>query len=272
MSDGNRKVNKGLLEELSTDVKVLSEKCQRDCEKNFWLNISYYVNEFNRIVNIGQKAQLTPCEGIEYITISKQVLDDRTIDQEKYKLGILYEVEAAASKLLARLSKQQDSIKGKTETTASGSTERPKGTIAQDWKAIEKEFGITKTSFGKKINFVSDKYKREVLFRDVEQAYALASSGFSKSAVILAGGVIEELLRLYLKYKNIKPKKDDFNAYILACEQTHLLKLGISRLSDSVRHFRNLVHLSKEKTKKHAISKSTAIGAVSSIFTIANDF
>ena len=32
------------------------------------------------------------------------------------------------------------------------------------------------------------------------------------------------------------------------------------------------VHLSAEKTKKYTISKSTAIGAVSSIFTIANDF
>ena len=51
-----------------------------------------------------------------------------------------------------------------------------------------------------------------------------------------------------------------------------LLKLAISRLSHSVRQFRNLVHLSAEKTEKYAISKATAIGAVTSIFTISNDF
>jgi hypothetical protein len=43
-------------------------------------------------------------------------------------------------------------------------------------------------------------------------------------------------------------------------------------LSDSAREFRNFVHLSKESTKKHSITKAAAKGAVSSIFTIANDF
>jgi len=94
----------------------------------------------------------------------------------------------------------------------------------------------------------------------------------SKPALILAGGVIEELLRLYLKHNKISPASNSFDAYIKACEQHKLLKSGISRLSDSVRHFRNLVHLSKEETKKHTISKATAKGAVASIFTIANDF
>lgn len=141
-----------------------------------------------------------------------------------------------------------------------------------DWGSIEDEFGETKRSFGKKINFVSDNFRREIPFRDVEQAFALASSGYSKPAVILAGGVIEELLRLYLESKQIKPIKNDFNAYIQTCEQHGLLKDSVSSLSDSVRQFRNLVHLSAEKTKKYTISKSTAKGAVASIFTIASDF
>jgi hypothetical protein len=140
------------------------------------------------------------------------------------------------------------------------------------WKAIESEFGITKTGFGRKINFITDAFKRTIIFRDVEQAFTLASSGFSKPAVILAGGVIEELLRLYLQYKQIKPIKDDFDGYIQTCQQKGLLEVGISRLSDSTRHFRNLVHLSKEKTKKDTTSKSKAKGAVASIFTIADDF
>lgn len=141
-----------------------------------------------------------------------------------------------------------------------------------NWKAIETEFGITKMGFGRKINFITDTFERTIIFRDVEQAFVLASSGFSKPAVILAGGVIEELLRLYLEYKHIKPIKDSFDGYIQTCQQKKLLEVGISRLSDSARHFRNLVHLSKEKTKRHTTSKSKAKGAVASIFTIANDF
>ena len=141
-----------------------------------------------------------------------------------------------------------------------------------NWEAIKNEYDITKRSFGKKINFVSDNYKREIIFRDVEHSFVLASLGFSKPAVILAGGVIEELLRLYLKHNHISPSSNSFDDYIKTCEHNGLLKSGISRLSDSVRHFRNLVHLSAEKTKTHTISKATAKGAVSSIFTIVNDF
>jgi len=144
--------------------------------------------------------------------------------------------------------------------------------VKGNWESIESEFGITKNSFGRRINFVSDGFRREIIFRDVEHAFMLASLGFSKPAVILAGGVIEELLRLFLEYKNISPIADSFDGYIKTCEDKGLLKTGISRLSDSVRHFRNLVHLSKEETKRHTISKSTAKGAVASIFTIANDF
>lgn len=147
--------------------------------------------------------------------------------------------------------------------------------LRTNWRDIESEFGVTKRSFGKRINFVKDPFKRTVIYRDVEQAFILGRSGFSKPAMILAGGVIEELLRLYLKQKGIspqKPLKKDFNGYIQTCEQKGLLKAGISHLSDSARYFRNLVHLSKEETKRHAISKSTAKGAVASIFTIVNDF
>jgi hypothetical protein len=140
------------------------------------------------------------------------------------------------------------------------------------WQEIEKDFDVSKKNFGKKINFVKDKYKRNVIFRDVEHSYLLACNGFSKPAVILAGGVIEELLRLYLDSKGVRIKSDSFNDYIKACESNGLLKLAIHKLSDSVRHFRNIVHLSKETSSKITISKATAKGAVSSIFTIANDF
>lgn len=138
------------------------------------------------------------------------------------------------------------------------------------WGDIENDYRETKRAFGKKINFVTDAFKRKVIFRDIEQAYYLANVGFSKPAIILAGGVIEELLRLYLKEKNIMPVKDDFDGYIKTCENNKLLKSAIHRLSDSIRQFRNFVHLKKE-TSVRQISTAAAKGAVASIFTIVND-
>lgn len=140
------------------------------------------------------------------------------------------------------------------------------------WRKIECEYGINKRTFGKKINFVSDNFRRKIIFRDVEHAFLLSSSGYSKPAVILAGSVIEELLRLYLAHKNITPRRNTFSEYIEACQQNRLTKKGIFSLSNSVRYFRNLVHLSAEKEKRYSLSKAKAKGAVASIFTIANDF
>ncbi len=140
------------------------------------------------------------------------------------------------------------------------------------WANIEKDYDITKRMFGKKIHFVNDNYKRKIIFRDIEHAFVLANLGFSKPAVILTGSIIEELLNLYLQYKKIKPKGDTFNSYIKACEFHGLLKFAIHRLTDSIRSFRNLVHLSNENSRNDTISKATAKAAFSSIFIIVNDF
>jgi len=177
-------------------------------------------------------------------------------------------------KTLHNISKK---IKENSQIKRSKSEEKAKGNMLMKsskeiWEAIRCEYDISKKEFGKKINFVSDPLKRKIIFRDIEHAFVLASQGFSKPAIILAGGVIEELLRLYLEHKNIKPKCEKFFAYIEACENNDLLKRGVSRLTDSIRDFRNLVHLENEKTKRHTISKPTAKGAVASIFIIANDF
>jgi hypothetical protein len=145
-------------------------------------------------------------------------------------------------------------------------------TVTDPWMDIEKEYGVSKRAYAKKINFVKDTFKKQVIFRDIEQAYLLAHYGFNKPSVVLAGGVIEELLRLYLAHKNCKPAKNNLDSYIKACEDNRLLKSAIHKLADSVRQFRNIVHLEMESSPKHTISKSTAKGAVSSVFTIANDF
>ena len=55
-------------------------------------------------------------------------------------------------------------------------------------------------------------------------------------------------------------------------EKHGLLKIGISKLSEPVHHFKNLVHLEKEKISKHTISEPIAKEAVTSIFTISIDF
>jgi hypothetical protein len=171
-------------------------------------------------------------------------------------------------------------IKEKSLTKQSKKGEEAEGTVPimpvkssrDSWQAIKSEYDISKRDFSKKINFVSDSFKRKIILRDVEHAFVLASQGFPKPAIILAGGVIEELLRQYLKHKDIQPKSKTFVDYIKACEDNSLLKRGVSRLTDSIRDFRNLVHLDNEETKRHTVSKATAKGAVASIFTIVNDF
>jgi hypothetical protein len=144
--------------------------------------------------------------------------------------------------------------------------------LATAWKDIKEEYGVSKREFGKKISFVKNQYTRDILFRDIAQAYMLAHSGFNKPAVIMAGSVLEELLRLYLESKGVNLQGNTLNGYIVLCEQQGLLKIGVSKLVDATRHFRNLVHLQNEKSNREAISQPTAKGAVSSIFTIANDF
>jgi len=166
--------------------------------------------------------------------------------------------------------KNKKSWKGQAMPTSNTFSKRPSSMDTSN--DIQNDYDVSKQTFAKRINFVTDKHKRKIIFRDIEDAYVLSKKGFYKSAVILAGGVIEELLRQYLASHNVKPKNNNFGEYIKICQQKRLLKSGIFQLSDSVRHFRNLVHLSQEETQRHTISRSTANGAMSSIFTIANDF
>lgn len=143
--------------------------------------------------------------------------------------------------------------------------------LDDSWKIIEKDFNVTKVRFGKQIKFVRDQYKREIIFRDIAQALSLSYSGYNKPALILAGGVIEELLRLFIESKHETPARNTFESYITICEEKHLLKSNIRSLTDSARQFRNIVHLERELSTRETISKAAAKTAVSSIFTIVND-
>lgn len=141
----------------------------------------------------------------------------------------------------------------------------------QAWVDIEKQFG-KKRQLGLKISFIKDKFKRKVIFRDIAHAFICYEDGCYKPAVILAGGVIEELIRCYLQKNNITPQKKDFFNYIEACRKNGLLKDSISNLINVVRDFRNSVHIKNEESERFSISKATASGTISHIFTVANDF
>jgi hypothetical protein len=213
------------------------------------------------------------------VTVARELIDAgylKAIDASSHD-GIAYigpKITLAGREYRARLRKRTE---GK-EMQANRHKERPLDLAAgisgvtDAWLEIEREYDVSKRSFGKRINFVKDEFKRKVIFRDVDQAFLLAQHGFHKSSVVLAGGVIEELLRLYLEHKNVVPAKNNLDSYIKTCEDNGLLKSAIHRLADSVRQFRNIVHLERESSPKYSISKATAKGAVSSVFTIANDF
>ena len=104
----------------------------------------------------------------------------------------------AASWLAAREANLRDAREAKVKSSGKVAIVFPS---KDAWREIEKEYDVSNRSFGKKINFIQDPFKRKVIFRDVEQAFLLAREGFSKPSVILAGGVVEELLRLYLVHK-----------------------------------------------------------------------
>jgi hypothetical protein len=203
-------------------------------------------------------------------------IDSMTIEQARIKIasgsfgGIGSPAHAFASSWLsAREANLRDAREAKMKLSDKATNHFPS---ADTWSEIEREYGISKRSFSKRLNFISDQFKKKILFRDVEQAYLLAQHGFHKPSVIVAGGIVEELLRLYLVYKNISTPSKTLDAYIKTCEEKGLLKTAIHKLADSVRQFRNIVHLERETSSRHTISKATAKGALSSIFTIANDF
>jgi hypothetical protein len=196
---------------------------------------------------------------------------DGVMDSDLTTVSIPNKAKSVVSSTASKTRKRKRELsKGQSMATSETLWKQPSS--KDIWGDIYEDFDVKKLTFAKDINFVTDTFKRKAIFRDLEQAYILAKNGFSKPAVILAGSVIEELLRLYLKAKNVNPPNNTFDVYIQTCEQNGLLKGATSRLSDSVRHFRNLVHLERETSSRGKISKATAKSAVTSVFVISNAF
>lgn len=151
----------------------------------------------------------------------------------------------------------------------------PKSTKSKSdlaWEKIRNDFGISKFNASKKLNIIiKDNFKRHTILRDIGNSFALESLGFYKEAVILSGSVLEEILHLYIHSKNLPIKSHTFNEYVRICEDNNLFKKGINKLTDFVREFRNLVHLSMENSKKDTINKPIAKSAVNSIFSFINE-
>lgn len=238
-------------------IKLLSDHPEDKyiiCRNNIITDAEYLLDTINNVINWANNIKKS---GLLLRNKPEEAERGKELSQEMPKSG-------GAGGGIKQTSEINKTKGGLLMATAEASKE--------NWEKIKNEYDCSKLELAKKINFVKDEFKRKIILRDVEHAFVLASYGFAKPAVILAGGVIEELLKEFLKYKKVKPKGDRFTDYIKACENNRLLKLGISRLSDAIRDFRNLVHISREESKRYTLSKATAIGAVSSIFTIANDF
>lgn len=136
------------------------------------------------------------------------------------------------------------------------------------WEIIQEEFEFSKSGVSKILKrFIPDDFKRHIILRDIGNSFALLSLGFNKEAIILAGGVVEEILRLFILLHYSK-RFNNYFELLKFCSDNNLFKNSIQKLTDSIREFRNLVHLKKEVDKSCTINKSNAKGAVASIFSI----
>lgn len=110
MSEESFEPSKSLLsiENMISDLEVLSEKCERDIGKKEIWNTPYYVDEFNSILDQAKKYYPTRCVDISHVEISD-------LSREGFKRGsvpagdaaILNIVDAQVSKLLGRLSDKE---------------------------------------------------------------------------------------------------------------------------------------------------------------------
>ena len=274
--------------ELAIVHRSIQEYLQTGDHKRCLDNIPDYTDEVNRIITVLKRELPDSFADVDVVTsLGTEWRNVKATGVQQSRDLAEHLVQSKMTRLrnvAEKLAKRLDKISTQSGTMTEGGNARAKRpnaraldaatdvvNVTDVWHMIENDYGVSKKTFGKRINFVKDPFKRKVILRDIEQAYALARYGFNKPAVVLAGGVIEEILRLCLERKNIAPGRDDLNSYIEACFKEKLLKGATQRSADSVRQFRNIVHLKEESSPRHTISKATAKGAVASIFTIVND-
>lgn len=148
----------------------------------------------------------------------------------------------------------------------------PESKEIKTWERIEVQYKLSKTAFGKKINFINDTSIRKIIFRDVEDAFLSLNYNLHKSAIVLSGAVIEGILREYLIKHDTKLSDNTFSYYIQKCNEKKLFQPSLSLQLESIKDFRNYIHIEKEIRSQYKVSKPMAQTAVSSIFLIVQGF
>lgn len=106
--------NRGKIENIVGDVKVLSDKCNRDVDGKFYFNYEYYLKELNRILVELKQIQPEMFQDIDLIEDAK----DRSLGSGSLtgeQVTKLYEISAVTDKLLSRLGQI---IEGKVQPIA----------------------------------------------------------------------------------------------------------------------------------------------------------
>ncbi len=110
----------------------------------------------------------------------------------------------------------------------------------KEWSELTKrEIGIGKRGI---LKWVKDKKLQKIIRRDYAAAQICEENEIFKPAIILYAGVIEALL----KYKIDKKGTEDFVKLIEKALQLKLIKSEQANHMNTVRDFRNYVHIYKE--------------------------
>ena len=103
-----------------------------------------------------------------FVTLSERILKYKSFED------ILKEQEAQDKLRYKQPPESRELLHTRPEYQVAQKTPLSAALGEANWKAIENEFGITKRGFGRKIHFITDPFKRAVIFRDAEQAFVLA--------------------------------------------------------------------------------------------------
>ncbi len=111
---------------------------------------------------------------------------------------------------------------------------------SKPWEKLEKrEIGIGKRQI---LKWIKDKDLQTIIRRDYATAQICEEEGLFKPAIILYAGLLEALLR----YKIDKDKEEKFEKLIEKASQLQLIKREQASHMQTVRDFRNYVHIYKE--------------------------
>ncbi|HET7152249.1 MAG TPA: hypothetical protein VFJ29_00655 [Candidatus Kapabacteria bacterium] len=110
-------------------------------------------------------------------------------------------------------------------------------------------------------NFISGDDFRICLDRDYKELQNAIETQSWKSAIVIAGSIIEAILIDYLVSENhdTDPLRMEFVEVIRICKQRNLLTERSEQLSHVIRNYRNLIHPGREIRLKEKVDRNAAI-------------